>query len=152
MPPDVLHTPPAAPRDPDEGSIIPLAPLESIDPAKDSAPAWPMPSAIEPIQPIPEPTRLTPKSSYTIPPRQNFFERYTLLFLLLITLFGGYIRFAWLDKPPLWTDEAYTYRRIATTYQDMLDVLEFDGFGPLSYEAYWTVNHQLYRLHTMEFW
>jgi len=62
-----------------------------------------------------------------------------VLALLLITLFGGVLRFAWIDRPPLWGDEALTYSRVAGSYRDMLRVLKSDGFGPLHYSGYWAL-------------
>jgi hypothetical protein len=67
----------------------------------------------------------------------DFLIRNRLWILLGITLVGGVLRFALLDRPPLWADEAYTYSRVCGTYREMLDVLKYDGFPPLHYEAYW---------------
>jgi hypothetical protein len=59
--------------------------------------------------------------------------------LALITLFGGALRFANLDSPAIWGDEAATYSRVCGTYQQMLDALRTAGFGPLHYELYWWI-------------
>ncbi|MFI5380365.1 MAG: hypothetical protein ACHRHE_13785 [Tepidisphaerales bacterium] len=82
-------------------------------------------------RPIPPPAPPTAAS------RQGIFERHALLWLLLITILGGFFRFAWIDKPACWTDEAYTFRRVVASFQDLLDVLQNDGFGPLLYEFDW---------------
>jgi hypothetical protein len=65
----------------------------------------------------------------------------TPLLLLLLTLLGGVLRFSYLDKPPIWFDEAATYARTCGTYLQMLDALEGAGFGPLHYHAYWWIKH-----------
>ena len=54
--------------------------------------------------------------------------------LLAITLFAGILRFSFLDRPAIWSDEAMTHARICGSYQDLLDVLQFNGFVPLHYE------------------
>lgn len=57
--------------------------------------------------------------------------------LILITLFAGVTRFAWLDRPSIWGDEAATFRRVCGTYEQMLQTLEQTRFMPLHYQAYW---------------
>jgi hypothetical protein len=94
-----------------------------------------------PDQPAPAPARQ--ESPLDQPPRESFIARYSLWILLALTIFGGVIRYATYDKPSLWTDEAYTFRRVTSTYQDLLDVLQDDGFAPLNYEIYWTIAHFL---------
>lgn len=69
--------------------------------------------------------------------RPGFLVRYRLWILLLITVAGGVARFATLERPPLWGDEAFTYYRTSGTFQELLDILQFNGFPPLHYEAYW---------------
>lgn len=66
----------------------------------------------------------------------------TLLTVLGLTLLGGTLRFSFLDRPPIWGDEAMTYMRVSGTYQQMLDALQDWGFAPLHYELYW-VTRQL---------
>jgi MFS family permease len=61
----------------------------------------------------------------------------TPLFLLTITALAALFRFAYLDRPPFWNDEARTYMRICGTYDQMLQLLRTDGFGPLHYEIDW---------------
>jgi hypothetical protein len=61
----------------------------------------------------------------------------SLLFLLGLTTLAGIFRFALLDRPPFWNDEARTYMRICGTYDEMLRFLRVDGFGPLHYELDW---------------
>lgn len=57
--------------------------------------------------------------------------------LILVTLFGGVLRFAWLDRPAIWGDEAQTFMRVCGTYGQMLDELATTRFMPLHYEAMW---------------
>jgi len=71
--------------------------------------------------------------------RALFAFRPHVLALLLITLFGGILRFSYIDRPPLWGDEAMTYSRVAGTYRELLGQLVKDGFGPLHYSAYWAL-------------
>jgi len=61
--------------------------------------------------------------------------------LVVLTLFAGFLRFAWIDKPACWNDEAHVFRRVTGTFQDLLDLLQSDGFGPLHYELYWALGH-----------
>jgi len=61
--------------------------------------------------------------------------------LLLITLFGGIIRFTMLSQPSVWGDEANTYSRTSGSYATTVDFMEHDGFAPLHYELYWAINH-----------
>ncbi len=63
-------------------------------------------------------------------------RRAPILLLLAITLFGGVLRFWKLSEPALWGDEGATYSRICGTYQDLIDILQFNGFVPLHYEVY----------------
>ena len=63
-------------------------------------------------------------------------RRATALLLIAITLFGGVLRFWKISQPPLWGDEAATFSRICGSYQDLLDILQFNGFVPLHYELY----------------
>jgi hypothetical protein len=57
----------------------------------------------------------------------------------LLTIFGGALRFSFLDRPPIWGDEAMTFMRVSGTYRQLLERLEDDGFGPLHYQAYWVL-------------
>ena len=41
-----------------------------------------------------------------------------------------------MSRPALWGDEAATYSRICGDYQDLIDILQFNGFVPLHYEMY----------------
>ncbi len=70
-------------------------------------------------------------------------RRAALIALLLLTLLGGGLRFASLDKPTLWGDEASTFRRTCGTYGELLDNLRLDGFVPLHYQLYWWINQGL---------
>jgi hypothetical protein len=65
------------------------------------------------------------------------------LLLLAIILVGGVMRFSYLDKPPIWFDEAATFGRTCGTYQQMLDALEEAGFGPLHYHLEWWIKNGL---------
>src|SRR5258706_7109437 len=71
--------------------------------------------------------------------RAGILIRYRLWILLGITLLGGVMRFSSIPRPPLWGDEPYTYSRVCGEFQEMLDVLQFDGFPPLHYELYWVI-------------
>ena len=71
--------------------------------------------------------------------RPAFLIRYRFAILFFITLLGAVLRFSFMDKPPLWGDEAFTYSRVCGDYRQMLDVLAYDGFPPLHYEAYWVL-------------
>ena len=64
-----------------------------------------------------------------------------LWLLLAITLLGGVVRFATINSPPIWGDEAHTFGRISGNfpYRDLLDILQYDGFTPLHYELYWSI-------------
>ena len=73
------------------------------------------------------------------PPRPAFLIRHRFAILFAITLLGGVLRFSFLDRPALWGDEAFTYSRVCGDYREMLDVLAYDGFPPLHYEAYWAL-------------
>lgn len=55
----------------------------------------------------------------------------------LIILFGAALRFAWLDHPALWGDEAATFGRVSGTFAELCDILRYDGFAPFHYELYW---------------
>src|SRR4051812_45229577 len=68
----------------------------------------------------------------------------TLLLLLALTAVAAVFRFTRLDLPPLWGDEAFTYSRVAGTYRDLLDVLQYNGFGPLHYELYWAIGRRFF--------
>ncbi len=54
-----------------------------------------------------------------------------------ITVFAGILRFTLLNRPAIWYDEAATFSRISGSFQELLDVLQHDGFTPLHYELYW---------------
>jgi hypothetical protein len=72
-------------------------------------------------------------------PRQFFKDHFHVTVLVLLTLIGGVLRFAWIDRPAIWGDESATLGRVCGSYQDLLDRLQYDGFGPLHYEAYWWI-------------
>ena len=78
----------------------------------------------------------TGEASLAAPDRVS---RWHWLALGLIILLGGSLRFAYLTRPCLWGDEALTFGRVASGYQDLLDVLQRDGFVPLHYELYWLI-------------
>src|SRR5687767_3522746 len=63
--------------------------------------------------------------------------RWHLWVLLGLTVFSGFLRFYWIDRPSLWNDEAHTFRRMTISFQYLLDILSADGFGPLMYEWYY---------------
>ena len=59
--------------------------------------------------------------------------------LAAIILMGALLRFAWLDRPVLWGDEAATWARTCGTFREMLATNRGDGFVPLHYELYWAL-------------
>jgi hypothetical protein len=63
-------------------------------------------------------------------------RRWHVWMLVAITLLGGFLRFWKIDQPAIWGDEASTFMRICGSYQDMIDILQFNGFVPLHYEVY----------------
>ena len=63
--------------------------------------------------------------------------------LSMLTLIGGIMRFAFLDRPGIWGDEAATFGRVCGTYAELLTSLENDGFAPLIYQLYWLLGHVL---------
>src|SRR4051812_23420006 len=78
------------------------------------------------------------------PPAISFWRRTSHAWLLLsITLFGGVLRFTRIGQPPLWADEAHTYSRVCGTYQQLIDILQYNGFVPLHYELYWWIKQGL---------
>jgi hypothetical protein len=82
---------------------------------------------------ITEPRQL---SSLSSSPRTPFYIRHRVLLLLLITLIGAVFRFAALDHPVMWGDEALTYSRVIGSFGDLVDILRHDPFVPLHYEVY----------------
>src|ERR1700733_7844382 len=76
--------------------------------------------------------------------RKSRFIFHPAFTLLLLTLIGGILRFAWLSRPPIWGDEAATYMRVCGTFQELLHQLSIWGFGPLHYLMYWEI-----RQHTL---
>jgi 4-amino-4-deoxy-L-arabinose transferase-like glycosyltransferase len=62
--------------------------------------------------------------------------------MLLITLFGGGLRFYQLTFPALWNDETLVFWRVCGSYGQMLVPLhDKDGFPPLHYSLYWWLGH-----------
>lgn len=68
--------------------------------------------------------------------------RHPLFLLSLITVFGAFLRLVSLDQPALWGDEAFTFSRVCGGYQQMLGILQTDGFMPLHYSLYWWIGQQ----------
>lgn len=66
-------------------------------------------------------------------------QRHPLLTLFLLTLLAGVLRFAYIDKPAIWGDEAATWRRICGSYQQMVDELRVAGFMPGNYVLTWWI-------------
>jgi hypothetical protein len=66
-------------------------------------------------------------------------RKHPLLTLLLLTLVAGVLRFAYIDKPALWGDETQTWRRIAGSYQQLVDELRVAGFMPGNYVLTWWI-------------
>lgn len=67
--------------------------------------------------------------------------------LVVIIVLGALLRFAWLDRPVLWGDEAATWARTCGTFREMLATNRGDGFVPLHYELYWALG-KLWKLTT----
>ncbi len=63
--------------------------------------------------------------------------RWHYVLLAMIIIAGAVLRFAWLDRPALWGDEAATWARTVGTFEQMLEGNRDDGFVPLHYELYW---------------
>ena len=63
----------------------------------------------------------------------------TIPILVLLTVVAALLRFASLDRPSVWGDEAATYGRVGGTYQELLDQLADSSFPPLHYEAEWWI-------------
>lgn len=59
--------------------------------------------------------------------------------LAVITLLGGAIRFAYLDRPSIWGDEIMTYARTFSSYENLLRTLGTTRFMPLHYQALWLI-------------
>lgn len=68
-----------------------------------------------------------------------FLDRHALSVVTLLTLLGGAFRFATIDRPGLWYDEAQTYRRVCGTFAQMMGQLRGDGFMPLHYWVEWCI-------------
>src|SRR5215212_7897316 len=76
--------------------------------------------------------------------RNLFHHRhFYLIALLALMLAGGVMRFSFLEKPPIWFDEAATYARTSARYVELLEALEEAGFGPLHYHAIWWIKNGL---------
>src|SRR4051794_39852464 len=87
---------------------------------------------------VPSPIVVTPA------PQPSIWRRASHVWLLLaITLFGGLLRFTRIYQPALWADEAHTYSRVCGTYQQLIDILQYNGFVPLHYELYWWIKQGL---------
>lgn len=59
--------------------------------------------------------------------------------LLLIVALAVCLRFWNLASPGIWGDEAATYGRVNGSYNELLEVLQYDGFMPLHYQIYWVL-------------
>src|SRR5262245_33049492 len=86
---------------------------------------------------MPDPTAGESDSSQPRP----WYVAHRFYLLAAITLLGGAIRFATLDRPPLWGDEALTFSRVCGTFDQMMGILQSDGFTPLHYVIYWWLYH-----------
>jgi len=102
-------------------------------------------------QPTPQPTPQPPAPAPDVPSEKAAEPPTRLarlrrlpwhgIILFALTCFAAFLRFGWIDRPALWNDEAHVFRRITGTYQDLLNQLQVDGFGPLHYELYWAMAH-----------
>ena len=103
-----------------------------IDPAPPAPPPPPLSREVEPPSPQP---------FLALDPLKRA-HRAELLMLLALTIIGGVLRFIFIDRPPLWGDDAFTFMRVCGTYQQMLDALQDWGFAPLHYELLWWIGQQ----------
>jgi len=85
----------------------------------------------------------TPPNLTIDTPKPRRWDRVTLTLWGLIAL-AAILRFSRLGHPTLWIDEAATFSRVTGTFEQMLNILRNDGFGPLHYEAYWLLVQVLY--------
>src|SRR5947207_757996 len=72
--------------------------------------------------------------------------------LLALTAFAAFLRLYYINYPAIWNDEAHVYRRITGTFQELLDIIQNDGFAPLHYELYWWLAHKLGGANLTAFW
>ncbi|MBC8109001.1 MAG: phospholipid carrier-dependent glycosyltransferase [Anaerolineae bacterium] len=88
---------------------------------------------------------LEPVATPAAPPaRDSFLRRHVyIIALLLLIVIGGVMRFSFLEKPPIWFDEAATFARTSARYVELLESLEEAGFGPLHYHAIWWIKNGL---------
>jgi hypothetical protein len=108
-------------------------------PKIDPAPA-PAPPPVVEYRPTPTPQLPeTQPASYRW--ATHLFRR-ELVVVLALTLLGGVLRFIFIERPPLWGDDAFTFMRVCGTYQQMLDALQDWGFAPLHYELLWWIGQQ----------
>jgi hypothetical protein len=91
--------------------------------------------------PTPEPVEYKPltQTQPVIVSEATRAWRRELLIALGLTLLGGVLRFIFIERPPLWGDDAFTFMRVCGTYQQMLDALQDWGFAPLHYELLWWI-------------
>ena len=59
--------------------------------------------------------------------------------VFFLTIVGGILRFTRLAHPPLLWDEAATFTRVVGSFDELLNILRYDGFCPLHYELYWVL-------------
>lgn len=60
--------------------------------------------------------------------------------LFLLTALAAMLRFYRLDWPALWLDEAATYARASGSFSDLMTTLSDQGFLPVHYLLYWSMN------------
>src|ERR1041385_1784620 len=75
-----------------------------------------------------------------------------LYLLLILTAFAAFLRLYYINYPAIWNDEAHVYRRITGSFQELLDIIQNDGFAPLHYELYWYLAHKLGGENLTAFW
>lgn len=95
---------------------------------------------------ISEPGKATPLTECAPAPARGL-GQWHYIALAAIILLGALLRFAWLDRPVLWGDEAATWARTCGTFREMLITNRGDGFVPLHYELYWALG-KLWKLTT----
>ncbi|HXE52028.1 MAG TPA: hypothetical protein VN541_03390, partial [Tepidisphaeraceae bacterium] len=60
-----------------------------------------------------------------------------------LTLLAALARLATAGSPPLWNDEAQTFRRVCGTFSQLTAMLREAPFPPLHYYLYWLLGQAL---------
>jgi hypothetical protein len=57
----------------------------------------------------------------------------------MVILLGGTLRFLFLDRPAIWGDEAATFGRASSTFDELMRRLQAAGFSPTHYQLLWLI-------------